>query len=108
MYPHAAPMLLGAFLLTGCVDGDLTRRDDGVQAAQMRTRIESPFYQNRLQAEAARLQKENPALSRKDAFARARENVAPDDVDVTGPTRAELERKRAQDEFEDDLAALKQ
>ena len=105
MFIALAVLLL---IFQGCVDGDLSKRNDGKMASEVRSTTESPCYEARLQAEAERLSKQIPSLSRKDAYTQARKNIGPDmSVTTTGPTAKELKDKAAQEKFEDDLNKMK-
>jgi hypothetical protein len=100
----AAAVAAALFTLSGCQNGDLSKRDDGKVAAASAQR-DSLAYETQVREAAARLMRDHPGLSPKDADAEARASTTAS-YELTGPTRAERERAEAQDKFEDDLAKL--
>jgi len=96
----AAPLLLA-----GCQSGDVSKRDDGKVAAMAGAQQDSPLYEMQVREAAARLMRDHPGVSPKDAYAEARRNVSPS-YELVGPTRAEREKAEAQDQFEDKLSKL--
>jgi len=102
----AASILATAPLwLAGCQNGDVSKRDDGKVAAAAYAQRDSLAYETQVREAAARLMRDHPGMSPKDAYAEARASASAS-YELTGPTRAERERAEAQDKFEDDLAKL--
>jgi hypothetical protein len=92
-------------VLGGCQSGDVSQRDDGKQAALMAGQRQSGLYETQVREAAAKLMRDQPGLTPKDAYAQARASVSPS-YELVGPTRTEREKAAEQDKFEDDLAKL--
>jgi hypothetical protein len=96
---------IASLIVSGCQSGDVSKRDDGKQAALAGALRDSGLYDTQVREAAARLMKDHPGLSPKEAYAQARSSVTPSH-ELVGPTRTERERAAAQEKFEDDLAKL--
>ena len=66
---------------------------------------DSGLYDTQVREAAARLMRDHPGLSPKEAYAQAQSSMTPN-YELVGPTRAEREKAAAQDKFEDELAKL--
>jgi len=116
--PRVSPaVMLCAFpvsmtLFAGCTDaGSLSHRDDGKVAADMLVAADNPQLNrsNAIGAEADRLMRADPKLSRGAAYEQARKKVSESSSYVSNTTSSaeEAARRRkmeAQDKFEKDLA----
>lgn len=71
MKRHAAFLVLALFLAAGCSSGGRSHRDDGQYPTQADTSFEQARHASRVKAEAERLQKTTPGLSRADAYKKA-------------------------------------
>ena len=67
-----------ALSLVGCIDGDLSARDDGKQAAHMRVQRDSGLRETRVNEAAQRLMRDNPGMSPKEAHQRAEASIPKD------------------------------
>lgn len=103
----AAASLMTSLWLVGCVDGDVSKRDDGKRTAAMGGARESGLSEAQANEAALRLIRENPGMSRKEANQRARASVPSDTVDMESPQeRKKRLNAEAQDKFETELAKM--
>lgn len=91
--------------LSGCQNGNVSHRDDGKIAAAVAAQQQSPLYEEQIREATAKLMRDHPGLTLRQAEAEAR-SAATASYELTGPTRAERERAETQDKFEDELAKL--
>lgn len=103
----AAASLAASLFLIGCVEGDVSKRDDGKRAAAMGSAHESGLSEAQVNQAAQRLIRDNPSMSRKEAYQRARGSVPTDTVDMESPQeRKHRLNAESQEKFEAELAKM--
>ncbi len=112
MKRHAASLVLALFLVAGCSSGGRNHRDDGPYSTQPSTSFEQARHASYVKAEAERLQKANPSLSRADAYKKAEKDnpYIPSSTETQAQSDAQARAKKqaAEAKLVKELDKLKQ